>query len=118
MNPVAILVLADTQTHGDLGRVVNALMVARELKEAGDDVQVIFDGAGTQWLGELSNSDHKAHRLFEQVRDVVSGACGYCARAFDAEEGVAHAEVKVLEEYHDHPSIRGLLTSGHQVITF
>jgi hypothetical protein len=52
------------------------------------------------------------------VRDVVSGACGYCARAFDAEEGVAHAHVKVLEEYHDHPSIRGLLTSGHQVITF
>lgn len=41
-----------------------------------------------------------------------------CARAFDAEEGVAHADVKVLEEYHDHPSIRGLLTSGYQVITF
>jgi hypothetical protein len=66
----------------------------------------------------LSNSNHTAHRLFEQVRDVVSGACGYCARAFDAEDGVAHAHVKVLEEYHDHPSIRGLLTSGHQVITF
>jgi hypothetical protein len=118
MNPVAILVLADTQTHGDLGRVVNAMMVAKELKEAGDDVQLIFDGAGTQWPGELSNSNHTAHRLFEQVRDVVSGACGYCARAFDAEDGVAHAHVKVLEEYHDHPSIRGLLTSGHQVITF
>jgi|SRR5919106_1509280 hypothetical protein len=118
MNPVTILVLADTQTHGDLGRVVNAMMVAKELKEAGDDVQIIFDGAGTQWLGELSDSGHKAHPLFEQVQDVVSGACGYCARAFDAEEGVSHADVKVLEEYHDHPSIRGLLASGHQVITF
>jgi hypothetical protein len=57
MNPVAILVLADTQTHGDLGRVVNAMMVAKELKEGGDDVQLNFDGAGTQWPGELSNSN-------------------------------------------------------------
>lgn len=118
MNPVAILVLADTQTHGDLGRVVNAMMIARELKEAGDEVQIIFDGAGTQWLGKLSDPENKSHPLFEQVRDVVSGACGYCARAFEAEEGVFRADVKVLEEYHDHPSIRGLLASGHQVITF
>jgi hypothetical protein len=55
---------------------VNAMVVAKELKDAGDEVQIIFDGAGTQWLGELSDSNHKAHPLFEQVRDVVSGACG------------------------------------------
>jgi hypothetical protein len=35
----AIVVLADTETHGDLGRVVNALVVAKEFKEAGDDVK-------------------------------------------------------------------------------
>jgi hypothetical protein len=27
------------------------------------------------------------------------------------------ADVKLLEEYHDHPSIRRLVVSGHQVIT-
>lgn len=118
MNPVAVLVLADTQTHADLGRVVNAMMVAKELKEAGDEVQIIFDGAGTQWLGELSEAGHRAHPLFEDVKDVVSGACGFCAHAFEAEEGVSRAEVPKLEEYHDHPSIRKLLASGHQVITF
>ena len=58
------------------------------------------------------------HRLFEHVRDVVSGACGYCSRAFDAEEGVHHAHIKLLEEYDDHPSIRSLVASGYQVITF
>ena len=71
---------------------------AKEFTEAGDDVQLIFDGAGTQWLGLLSDPEHKAHRLFEHVRDVVSGACGYCSRAFDAEEGVHHAHIKLLEE--------------------
>jgi hypothetical protein len=118
MNRVAILVLADVETHGDLGRLVNAMTAAKEFTEAGDDVQLIFDGAGTQWLGLLSDPEHKAHRLFEHVRDVVSGACGYCSRAFDAEEGVHHAHIKLLEEYDDHPSIRSLVASGYQVITF
>ncbi len=72
---------------------------------------------GTQWLGVLSDPD-RTHGLFEQVREVVSGACGFCSRAFDAEEGVKHAHVELLEDYHGHPSVRGLVTSGYQVITF
>jgi hypothetical protein len=58
MAKVGVVVLADTETAGDLGRVVNALITAREAKEAGDDVTVIFDGAGTKWVGELSNPEH------------------------------------------------------------
>jgi len=83
MNRLAILVLADVETH--LGRVVNAVMIAKEFNEAGDDVQLIFDGAGTRWLGMLSDPEHSAaHELFEQNREVVSDACGSCSRAFDA----------------------------------
>lgn len=118
MNRVAILVLADTETHADLGRVVNAMMTAKEFHEAGDDVELIFDGAGTGWLGVLSDPENQANKLFEQVRDVVSGACGFCAHAFDAEKGVEHAHVPLLDEYQGHPSVRGLVESGYQVITF
>jgi len=118
VSKVGIVVLADTETHGDLGRVVNALIATKEFKEAGDEVELIFDGAGTKWPGVLSDPLHKYHRLFEEVLDVVSGACGYCARAFGAEEHVHEAKVALLEEYDDHPSIRRLIASGHQVITF
>ena len=48
MTKAAIFVLADTQTEEDLGRVVNALAAAKEFKQAGDKVQVIFDGTGTR----------------------------------------------------------------------
>jgi hypothetical protein len=41
----AIVVLADTETSGELGRVVNALTTAKELKQEGDEVAVVFDGA-------------------------------------------------------------------------
>jgi hypothetical protein len=68
MNKVAILELADAETHGDLGRVVNALMTPREVKEAGDTVELVFDGGtadceqayrpfgllGRRWIHESS----------------------------------------------------------------
>ncbi len=118
MNKAAVIVLADTETHGDLGRVVNAMMTAKELAEAGDDVELIFDGAGTQWPGVLVDPRHKSHRLFEQVREVISGACAHCSRAFDAEDGVRHAQVPLLEEYKGHPSFRRLIEEGREVLTF
>lgn len=37
MHRVLVLVLADTETRGDLGRAVNALETAKEFHEAGSD---------------------------------------------------------------------------------
>lgn len=48
MPKAAIVVLADTETHEGLGRVVNALEAVKEFQDAGEDVQLIFDGAGTK----------------------------------------------------------------------
>jgi hypothetical protein len=113
----AILVLADVESHGELGRVVNAMIAAKEFKEARDDVQLIFD-AGTQWPGVLSDEKHKAHNLYDSVADTIAGACGYCAGAFDAKESLHHAKVHLLNEYEGHPSIRTLVSEGYQVLTF
>lgn len=115
---VAIIVLADDESHEGLGRVVNAMVATQELKEAGDDVRLIFDGGGTVWPGQLAKPDHGAHQLWEAVHDTVSGACSFCADAFESRAGVEEAEVKLLEEYHRHPSVRALLADGYQVITF
>lgn len=118
LHKIAIVVLADIETHEDLARVTNAMIAAREFKEAGDEVQLIFDGAGTRWPGELSRPDHKSHELYETIRDRVAGVCGFCARAFHAEADAEKAGVAVLEEYHAHPSLRSLVVDGVQILTF
>jgi hypothetical protein len=115
---VALVVLADDETHEGLGRVVNAMVAARELLEGGEDVKLLFDGGGTVWPGVLTEEDHRAHRLWESVHQVVAGACSYCADAFDATEGVHRAGVELLDEYKRHPSFRTLLQDGYQIITF
>ncbi|MGI5286503.1 hypothetical protein ACQEVF_24630 [Nonomuraea polychroma] len=118
MARAAILILAGTDTHADLGRLVNALVAAREFKEAGEDVKVIFDGGATEWPHRLTDPGHTAHRLFQAVADVVEGACGFCADAFTRHRGCPRAKVELLREYEGHPSVLGLVRNGYQVITF
>ena len=42
--------------------IVNAMTIAKEFKEAGDEVSLIFDGGGTTWIPELASDEHRAHR--------------------------------------------------------
>jgi len=115
---VAILILADEESPGDLARVVNALQVAVELSEADDNVQVIFDGAATRWIGTLADRDHRYHRLFSRIKPQVTGACATCARLFGVRDEVQAAGVALLESSKQHPSVRGLAVEGFQVLTF
>jgi hypothetical protein len=118
MAKAAVVVLADTETAGDLGRVVNALTTAKELKQEGDEVVVVFDGAGTKWIPALSDQEHRYHGLLQSVRDRISGACAYCATAYGVRDGVEESGVELLNEFDQHPSLRGYLADGYQVITF
>lgn len=118
MSKVAIIVLADTESHGDLGRVVNALEAVKEFKEDQEDVQLIFDGAGTKWIGELSKPDHKVKGLFDAVKDRVTGACRFCAGAFGVTHSVQAGGISLLGEYDGHPSFKKLVSQGYQIITF
>ncbi len=96
MVKVGILILADKETHADMGRVANALEVAKEFQEGGDEVAVIFDGAGTRWIGELSKPGHRLHRQFSAVRANIAGACRYCAAAFGVKEEILESGIPRL----------------------
>ncbi len=117
MSKAAVLVFADTETHADMARMSNALEIVKEFKESGDDVTLIFDGAGTKWAATLSHSDHPLHRLYDQVQDRVGGVCKFCAAAFHVTNEIKTAGLPLLGEYDSHPSVRKLVNEGHEVIT-
>ena len=118
MSKVAIVILADTETHESLGRVVNALEAVKEFKDGHDDVQLIFDGAGPKWIVELEKPNHKLHGLYLAVKDQISGAGEFCAGAFGVKDTVVACGVKLTGEYDGHPSFKKLVSQGYQVITF
>lgn len=118
MKKIAIVVLADTSEADGLGRIVNALMAAKEFADGKDDVQVIFSGAGTKWLVELANPKHKLHDAYNSIKGRITGACGFCATAFGVAGTAKENGVRILEEYGTNMSFRKLLENGYQVITF
>jgi hypothetical protein len=118
MSKIAIVILTDTEGGEALGRVVNALTAAQEFQEGGDEVQVIFTGAGTKWVGELAKPDHKLHGTYTMLKGCVAGACGYCAGAFGVADTVQSAGVCLLNDYGTNMSFRKLVKDAFQVITF
>jgi len=118
MTNAAILILAGTESHTDTGRLVNGLETAKEFAETeGDDVELIFDGAGTQWIPKLEDEDSDYHDLYQTVRDDTS-VCDFCAGAFGVEDAVADAGVVTLDDHDGHPSIRSLVDDDYEIITF
>ena len=118
MAKVAIVILSDTGTHADSARVANALTTAYEFKEAQEEIMLIFTGAGTKWVAELSDPDHRLNRAFGLVKDKVAGACKACATSFGAREAVQASGVALLTDYRGHQSLRKVINEGYQVVTF
>ncbi len=121
----AIIILSDPKSSSEeaLGRVFNALAAAYDFKQKGNEVTVLFQGAGTRWLGELSKDDHPAHALFEEVRDIVAGASSGCADVFGAREEVVASGFDLISENpvpgtSGLPSVHALVAQGNTVLTF
>jgi hypothetical protein len=117
----AIVVLSDPKggTEEAFGRVA----AAYDFKKRGTPVRVLFQGAGTRWVGELTNADHPVHALFEEVRDVVEGVSSACAMAFGATEAATSHGFVLLSGNEvpgtsGLPSLGGLVADGYTVLTF
>ncbi|MDQ3719663.1 MAG: hypothetical protein M3350_02605 [Actinomycetota bacterium] len=118
MANVGIVVLADGESPESLGRVVNALLVAREHMDAGDGVTTVFDGAGTKAAASFADASHDYHEIFAAVQGTVAGACDYCAGAFGVKDEVEKLGITLLDEYRGHPSVKKLIDQGYEIVTF
>ena len=113
MTKIAIVVFADINTMEAMGKVSNAFILASEAIEAGDELKIIFEGAGTKWIGEMGKTDHMLHQMYLGMKKHITGVCAYCAKAF----GVKKAGISLIDEYKNHPSLRNLFVEGFDVIT-
>lgn len=115
---VAIIILADTASFEDMTRLTIALEAAKEFNEPNEEVKIIFDGAATAWLPKISDPNDKLHILFNQVKDRILGACRFCAKSLGISEEIEVSGIPLIGEYEGHPSIKGLISKGYDIITF
>jgi hypothetical protein len=125
MHKAAILVLSDPASGSEeaLGRVFNALAAAHDFKERGDEVTVLFQGAGTRWVRHLVELDHPAHGLYAAVADRVAGVSRGCADVFGAADDAGAVGVPLLADNAvpgtaGLASLRNLVADGYSILTF
>lgn len=121
----AIIVLSDPKTGSEesLGRLFNALAAAYDFKQRGDEVTLLFQGAGTRWAGELVKRDHPAFALFQEVKDKVAGVSCGCADVFEAREGAEACGLSLIKDNavpqtSGLPSLARLNAEGYAILTF
>ncbi len=96
----AIFVMSDPKSGEEsVGRVFNALAFAVEAQGKGDEVHVVFAGAGTRWPAELTKLAHPAHGLYEAARETIQGASCGCAKVFEATAGVDSCGLPQLKDH-------------------
>jgi len=125
MKKAAIIVMSDPKAGSEeaLGRLFNALAAVYDFKQRGDEVTLLFQGAGTRWAGELIKKDHPAYELFTAVKDKVAGVSCGCADVFGAREGAAACGLDLITDNavpntSGLPSLARLTGEGYAVLTF
>lgn len=121
----AVVVLSDPKSGGDkaLGRVFNALAATYDFKRRGAEVTLLFQGAGTRWVGELTKPEHPAAALYETVQDKVAGiSCG-CADVFGGAEEAEKASLDLIKNNpvpgtSGLPSLAKLISDGYSTLIF
>jgi hypothetical protein len=120
----AVVVLADP-TGGDeaAGRVFNALAAASDFGRRGEDVTILFQGAGTRWAALLGSPDHPFYGLYSLVRPWVAGVSDACSTAFAAKEAAIDAGFELVggnsvEGGGELPSLADLAADGYRILTF
>lgn len=120
----AIIIISDPKAGEEaLARVFNALAVAAESRQAGDEAEVSFIGTGTRWPAELSQLSHPANALYNNIRDIIVGASCACAAVFGATEGLKACGIEEKRENTaagptGQLSLRRYLTGGWQILIF
>lgn len=117
----AVIIASDPNSRADeaLGRFRNALSLAHESREQGDQVEIGFIGAGTRWPAVASALGHPANESYQRVRDLVKGVSRSCARVNGAEEAASQAGVGLVANSPTGGlSLRQYLADGWSVVLF
>ena len=121
MSKFAIAIFADASNSSDesLGRVLNALVMANDLKEKNIEFLMFFQGAGTRSISVLEDTAHPGHGLYSNIKNQIAGVSKACSVVFGADT----KSVKLLEEF-TIPGIGGAtslatyLLNGYTLVSF
>jgi hypothetical protein len=98
---------------------VHVLLNALDMAQKGHDVKVIFEGAATRQIAELSDASKTYAKLYEQVKakGLVVAVCRACAAKTGSLEAAEAQGLPIRAEMSGHPPLSEYVAAGYQIIT-
>ncbi|WP_421077244.1 DsrE family protein [Methanothermococcus sp. Ax23] len=96
--------------------MLHVLLFAKEMKEKGDDVKIIFEGEGVNWAKDLLNEEHPFSNHAKPLMDNFV-VCEACASMFGILDDVKD-KLNVENDLFGHVSLKKYLDEGFDVIKF
>jgi hypothetical protein len=106
--------------NGDPMCFTHVLLNALDFNDRGFEVKVVIEGSATGLVGQLADSQHPLHGLYEKVKNQVLllGVCKACAGKTGSLEAARDQGLHLLDEMSGHPSMAAFMDQGYKVITF
>ena len=121
----ALIVMSEggNEHPGGQGRMLHALKAAQAFRAAGVPVRLYFHGIGVHWLSLFETRPDKFTQtygpLFDEVRDLIAGACHFCAvTRFGVGDAVDHLGLPLVGEPGDHHTLAAIVAEGYQPLIF
>lgn len=98
---------------------VHVLLNALDMAEKGHEVKVIFEGAATKQIAELSDASKPFAQLYAQVKDkgLVAAVCKACAAKTQSLDAAQAQGLPIRAEMSGHPPLAEYVEAGYQIIT-
>jgi hypothetical protein len=117
MAKVAIVLLADMETHEALDRMANALTAATGFREAGDEPTNCLRRGGNQVGSQLAKPNSQSPEVFDsKIKSPVLTATA--PRLSPSKKEVEASGIPLLEEHEGYQSLQKLISQDYRMITF
>ena len=106
--------------NGDPICFIHVLLNALDMKEKGDDVTIILEGASVKLVPELVKEGNPLNGLWKKAvaADLVAGVCKACAHKLGTLENAVAQNLTVLDDMSGHVGMGGYQKQGYTIITF
>lgn len=97
---------------------VHVLLNALDMAQKGHDVKVIFEGAATRQIAELSNASQPFAKPYEQVKakGLVAAVCKACATKTGSLQAAEAQGLPISAAMSGHPPLGEYVEAGYQII--
>jgi len=104
------------QNKPNIPLMMHVLLFAKEMKEKGDAVKIIFEGEGVNWAKDLLNSEHPlSNHAKPLMEDFV--VCEACANMFGVLDAIKD-KLNVESDLYGHISLKKYMDDEYNVIRF